>query len=312
MSDDVQKWCALGEQHLLQGKPEEALHWYRRAIDVDPENASAWCGRARSHYHLGHLDRADRAYGRALRLAKSQLKERPPTKRPRRWWVDESTRPYLLALKGRGECRYWLGEYGAAADAFERLLRLDPSDPLDVRYLFGEASFREGHIDAAIGAWQGMGDDPDALYNLGLGYFYRGEFTRSVHAFRRGIFENLFLVARLTQAEIFSDVPRYRGTHTKGLDCEHAAADYLQRCGDLWRGRPLLSRWLRAVYEHTMVQADIRQHIDQLRALVRSELAPGERAQLEGANTALRSDERLARTDAEIARELCERLFRVT
>ena len=159
--------------------------------------------------------------------------------------------------------------------------------------------------------WRQVGDDPDALYNLGLAYFFRGEFVRSVNAFRRAIFENLFLVARLTDAKIVSDVPRYAGTHYKGLDCEDAAGDYLDRCGDLWDGRPLLTRWLRGIYEHDTVQSDIQRHVVHLRTLMRGDLSPGDRARLEGENTALRSESRLTSTDRAIAQELCERMFRV-
>ncbi len=311
MSDDVQKWCDLGAQHLEQGEPEEALHWYERAIDADPSNADAWCGRAKSQYDMGRLERADKDYRHAMHLGRDHL-ELSEDKGPRRWWADPATRPYLNALRGRGLCRYWLGDWPGSIRYFQRLLQLAPADPLDARYMLGEAYLRDGDIDRAVRCWQEMGDDPDALFNLGLGYFYRGEFARSVHAFRRGIFENLFLVARLANTEIISNVPRTTGTHTKGLDCEGSAADYLDRCGDLWQGRPILSRWLRAIYEHPQVQEDIARHVEQLRALAREDLSLGERARLEGANTALRSEERLEQADASIAAALCERLFRVS
>jgi tetratricopeptide (TPR) repeat protein len=308
MADEIDRYCKLGAQHLERGEPEEALQWYDRALAVDPENPVAWCGRGKACYDLGRLERADRDFRRALRFARRLLEGRTS---PHRWWADASTRPYLRALHGRGLCRFWLAAYDDAARMFRRLLRLAPADPLDVRFLLGETYFRMGEVDRAIREWQQVGDDPDALYNLGLAYFYRGEFPRSVGAFRRAIFENLFLVARLTNSEILSDVPSYSGTHYKGLDSENAAVDYFDRCGDLWRGRPLLGRWLRAVYEHPVVQDDVKQHVQHLRVLVRSDLTPGERARLEGANTALRSELRLSATDRDVARELCERLFRV-
>jgi tetratricopeptide (TPR) repeat protein len=308
MSEDVNKYCRLGAEHLERGEPEEAIQWYERALAVDPDNADAWCGRGKACYDLGRLERADRDFRKALRCARQILKNRA---RPNRWWADEKTRPYLRALHGRGLCRFWLMAYDDAAKMFRQLLQLAPSDPLDVRFLLGETYFRMGEVDRAIREWQLVGDDPDALYNLGLAYFYRGEFMRSVGAFRRAIFENLFLVARITNSAIVSDVPSYSGTHYKGLDGEHAAVDYLERCGDLWRGRPLLVRWLRGIYEHDIVHKDVRRHVAHLRTLVRPDLGPGERARLEGENTALRSGGRLAETDREIATALCKRLFRI-
>ncbi len=307
MSDDVNKYCRLGAEHLERGEPEEALQWYERALAEDPENADAWSGRGKAYYDLGRLERADRDFRRALRFARSFLKGR---RRPTRWWTDESTRPYLRALHGRALCRFWLTAYTDAARLFRKLLRLAPTDPLDVRFLLGETYFRMGQVDHAVREWQLVGDDPDALYNLGLAYFYRGEFTRSVGAFRRAIFENLFLVARITNSAI-TDVPSYSGTHYKGLDSEHAAVDYLERCGDLWRGRPLLVRWLRSIYEHDTVRSDVRRHVQHLRTLIRPDVGPGERARLEGENTALRSEERLSRDNRAIAKYVCERLFRV-
>jgi tetratricopeptide (TPR) repeat protein len=309
MADDIVRFCELGNEHLERGEPEEALEWYDRALQVDPEHADAWCGRGKAYYDLGRLERADRAFRRGLGYARRAVDA--TAAKPPRWWSDERTRPYLKALHGRGLCRFWMAHYEEAARLFRKLLRLAPSDPLDVRFLLGETYFRMGELDRAVRSWQEVGDDPDALYNLGLAYFYRGEFVRSVNAFRRGIFENLFLVARLTNSEIFANVPTYAGTHYKGLDHEYAAFDYLDRCGDLWRGRPLLSRWLRGVYEHKVVREDVRRHLEHLRLLVADDLSPGDRARLEGENTALRSEARLARTDAQIAREISASLFAI-
>jgi len=308
MADDPKTLNALAQQFLDRGEPEEALQLFGRVLQAEPENVEAWCGSGHASYAMGRLERADRSFRRAARFARVRLEAHG---RRVRWWADEQTRPYLEALHGRGLCRFWMHRYEDAVRIFTKLLRLAPTDPFDVRFLLGEAYFRTGHLDRAIRAWQAVGDDPDALYNLGLGYFYRGEFTRSVNAFRRGIFENLFLVARLTDSDLFSDVPTYRGTHYKGLDHEDAAVDYLDRCGDLWRSRPLLRRWLRGIYEHDLVRSDVREHLEHLHTLTRSSLSPGDRAQVEGRNTALRDALRLERSDAEIAQQLCERMFRL-
>ena len=309
MSEEARKFCNLGAEHLERGEPEEALECYERAIRIDPEDPDAWCGRGKACYDLGRLERADRDFRRALRFAERQLGD---VKTARRWWHDATTRPYLRALHGRGLCRFWLGMYEDAARIFRKLLKLAPSDPLDVRFLVGETYFRMGEVDKAVRELQKVGDDPDALYNLGLAYFYRGEFTRSVNAFRRAIFENLYLVARLADSDPITDVPTYKGTHPKGLDSEEAAVDYMERCGDMWRGRPLLGRWLRAIYEHPTVRDELRQHVEQLRQMGGDALDPGIRARLEGQNTSLRSEARLAQSDRRIAAEIAARLFSVS
>ncbi len=309
MSDAARKYCELGAEHLDKGEPEEALQWYERAIEEDPENADAWCGRGKACYDLGRLERADRYFRHALKVAQKALPG--PARSRRRWWADQTTRPYLRALHGRGLCRFWLGVYDDAAKYFERLLKLAPADPLDVRFLVGETYFRMGEIERAVEELEHAGDDPDALYNLGLAHFYSGDFVKSVNAFRRGLFENSYMMRELVDLDSLPDVPTNRGVHPKGLDSEDAAFDYLERCGDLWRGRPLLQRWLRAIYEHSIVQDDLRRHRAHLKALGASDIAAGERARLEGENTTLRSETRLGLSDRRIAQEIVARIFAV-
>jgi tetratricopeptide (TPR) repeat protein len=320
MESEAQRFCDLGREFLDRGEPEEALRCYERAIDVDPDNADAWCGRGKATYDMGRLERADRDFRRALRLAKRSLDSKPS----RRWWSDPSTRPYLRALHGHGLCRFWLGAYEDAARVFRRLLRLAPTDPLDVRFLVGETYLRMGRIERAIRELERAEDDTDALYNLGLARFYQGDFPGSVNAFRRAFFANLHLPDHLTETPApreereddegeapasRADVPSDSGTSPKGLDSEDAAHDYVDRCGDLWFGRPVVQRWLREARDHPLVRADVDLHLEQVKALSESTLSPGDRARLEGSNTALRSPERVASTDRQVATDALAKIF---
>jgi tetratricopeptide (TPR) repeat protein len=309
MSEEARKYLELGENSLNRNEPEEALHWYERAIQEDPENPDAWCGRGKACYDLGRLERADRYFKRAISMASRRL---PRTEGPRRWWADTSTRPYLRALHGRGLCRFWLGVYDDAAKLFEKLLKLAPTDPLDVRFLVGETYFRMGDLDRAIVELRKVGEDPDALYNLGLAHLYKGDFVASVDAFRRGFFENLFLAARVADVEEPKEVPRNAGAHPKGLDCEESALDYFDRCGDLWRGRPLLQKFVRGIWEHPIVRDDVSKHIEHVTTLGRSGLPAGEQARIEGQNAFLRSEQRLAATDKQVAEEVVAVVFKVS
>ncbi|MFV1957828.1 MAG: tetratricopeptide repeat protein [Planctomycetota bacterium] len=307
MSEDSRKFCDLGEAHLKRDEPEEALQWYERAVQEDPENPEAWSGRGRACYHLGQLERADRCFRRALRFSEPGIREH----RPRRgWWNDERGRTYLRLVHWRALCRFWMGLYEEAARLFRRILKLAPSDPLEVRFLLGETYFRMGDLDRAVEEFERAGDDPDAVYNLGLCWFYQGDFVRSVNAFRRGIFENVYLACRLADLDPPPEVPMCRATHPKELDHEDAAVEYTDRCGDLWLGRPLLQRWIRAIYLHPHVQEDLSRHLAQVRTLATMGLGPGEAAQLEGANAALRNPMRLAQNDPDGATDVMRRVFR--
>lgn len=353
MESDARRLCDLGKEFLERGEPEEALRCYERAIDADPHDSEAWCGRGKAAYDLGRLDRADRDFRRALRLAKHDLEAEDERRAgaggrgrtaARRWWADPRTRPYLRALHGHGLCRFWLGSYEDAARIFRRLLRLAPTDPLDVGFLVGETYLRMGRIERAVRELSRLDDDPDALYNLGLARFYAGDFAGSVGAFRRGIFANLYLPDLLTEqpareeeADGREDArpgverdaaggrtgegapgaegdgapehPTDAGASTKGLDGKDAARDYVDRCGDLWFGRPVLQRWLEGVRRHPLVEADLVRHREQVAALGNRGLSAGERARLEGENTSLRSAERLSASDRAVAADVLAKVF---
>jgi hypothetical protein len=327
----------MGREFLDRGEPEEALRCYERAIDVDPENPDAWCGRGKAAYDLGRLERADRDFRRALRFAQREMGPPPKGRARRRWWYDHATRPYLRALHGHGLCRFWLGAYEDAARVFRKLLKLAPTDPLDVRFLVGETYLRMGKIERAIRELERIEDDPDALYNLGLAKFYARDFAGSVNAFRRAFFANLHLPPLLCERPPRSEEevgasegpiegPRSRrgarddaddatldaglhgeeaptdpGAHPKGLDSEAAAHDYMDRCGDFWVGRPLLQAWLDGIRRAAPVIEDIRKHLKQVVGLQARKMSHGERARLEGENAVLRGPGRLAGSDREIA-----------
>ena len=308
MSEESRRFYELGEEHLRREEPEEALQWYERAIKEDPRSSVAWSGRGKACYHLGYLEKADKCFKRAQRYLEPELHDRP---RRRGWWSDETSRSFLRLLHWRGLCRFWMGLYEDAARLFQRILKLAPSDPLEVRFLLGETYFRMGELEMAIDEFETAGDDPDAFFNLGLAFFFQSEFARSVNAFRRGIFENVHLAAHLADLEPPADVPSYRGTHPKELDGLEAAAEYTDRCGDLWLGRTLLRSWLRGIYEHPLVQADLKRHIEQVAELATKPWTAGEIAQREGANAALRSPQRLAQTDALVAADVMKQVFRL-
>lgn len=43
---DPKSWTAivmLGQLTFYEGRPEEARQWYRKALDVEPQNAGIWC-----------------------------------------------------------------------------------------------------------------------------------------------------------------------------------------------------------------------------------------------------------------------------
>jgi hypothetical protein len=179
-----------------------------------------------------------------------------------------------------------------------------------------------GRIERAVRELARVEDDPDALYNLGLAQLYAGDFASSVNAFRRAFFANLYFPALVCEKPQDDSLPKSdddgdesrehptdAGTHPKGLDSEGAARDYVDRCGDLWFGRPVIQRFLEAVRRHPLVEADVARHLAHLKVLQDETLSAGDRARTEGENTTLRSADRLAATDRKIAADVLAQVF---
>jgi cytochrome c-type biogenesis protein CcmH/NrfG len=51
-----------------QGKPEEAIEHWRRALRIDPGNVRTWCLLADHLVRLGRTEKAVNAYRRALQI----------------------------------------------------------------------------------------------------------------------------------------------------------------------------------------------------------------------------------------------------
>lgn len=54
------------------------------------------------------------------------------------WWYSPGTRPFMRAIHCLGDTHLQLGEQDIARDCFDRLLKLQPSDPQGVRFLLEE------------------------------------------------------------------------------------------------------------------------------------------------------------------------------
>ena len=130
----------------------------------------------------------------------------------------------------------------------------------------------------------------------GSTWFYKGEFARSVGAFRRGLFENLHLAARLADLEPPPVLPSYRGTHPQGA---RRRGRRLRVHGPLRRPLDGAARCCATGCAASWITRSSGTTCGATSSsCARSsapDLAAGEAARLEGANAALRNPERLAR-----------------
>jgi len=70
-TDDARTWYRLGNQHEDQGRDEEALACFERAVAADPGHAKSWNNLGAACQRLGRIGRAEEAYRTALRAVPS-------------------------------------------------------------------------------------------------------------------------------------------------------------------------------------------------------------------------------------------------
>ncbi|MBP1648968.1 MAG: protein kinase [Bacteroidetes bacterium] len=88
------------------GHLEEALIWYDKALEVDPENADAWINKGACQHKLGRLEDSVRSFSRALAVDKHNA----------------------AASRNLGSSLFALGRLEDALDAFKKGASLEPSN----------------------------------------------------------------------------------------------------------------------------------------------------------------------------------------
>lgn len=138
-----------GDVCLDDGRPEEAVVWYRKAAAVAPDDVTSWFNLAVAARDVARLAEAARGFIRAARLDSSLKRAR------------FETAMTLAALDRHGEAMIWLGA----------LLEED-GDNADVRVAFGNAAKSVGDSAKAEELYrQAIAIRPDlavAWFNLGV------------------------------------------------------------------------------------------------------------------------------------------------
>ena len=58
----------LGVAYGVQGDHVEAVKYFRRAVDIKPEDADAWSNLGKATYYLGNIEEANQYFERARRI----------------------------------------------------------------------------------------------------------------------------------------------------------------------------------------------------------------------------------------------------
>src|SRR5690606_24351167 len=102
--EEAEKLKALGNEKLSSGKTEEAIEFYNRAIELNPNNAVYYANRAAAWTRLGK-------HQEAIRDCQKSINTDPK---------------YAKAYSRLGLSLFNLGKYKEAIEAYSACLKLEP------------------------------------------------------------------------------------------------------------------------------------------------------------------------------------------
>jgi len=160
-------YSALGELFLETGREEDAEDAYLNALEINSQDVQAMQGLAVAYEYQERFEEAEKLLDQAIVL------------QPGNWRSIDSLGAFLFAG----------GRYREAAVAFKQVVLLDPFNWQGHGNL-GSALLMAGEFEAAAVALQRSLDiQPDRYYysNLGIIYYYLGQFDKSVEIHRQAI-----------------------------------------------------------------------------------------------------------------------------
>src|SRR5207253_6030080 len=157
----------------------EAIGFYERAVQLDPNFAVAWARLSRAQAFL-YKDGVDTTPPTRRDAAKSALENAQR--------LEPNSPETLLAL---GYYQYWvLGDYGLAKTTFKELSKLLPGNS-EIPAALGHVTQRAGHVDESIAYFeQGLALDPrnmDLLVGAAASYAMLRQFPVAIKLYDRAL-----------------------------------------------------------------------------------------------------------------------------
>ena len=164
----AERFYSQGLGYLSRDDCTNALPYFRKAVEADPNYAEAW---AQNGYCSGVLGRHDEA----LKASKQALKLKP-----------ESAEAYINIGSAYG----FLGQFKEAADAYKQATRIDPNNP-DTFYSLGVTYGKLGRTEDEVLAYKraiNMRPDHAGAYDkLAQGYVKLGRLPEAIEAFKQRV-----------------------------------------------------------------------------------------------------------------------------
>lgn len=161
----------LGDQYLMQRKPDLAFRQYIEALNLNPNQES----QERLHYKMGRLFLEKGM----IEDAKTEFQE-----------ILKNNANNALALEGMGRAFFMGRDYSAAKNHLGQALKLN-SKLWEAHNLFGIILDKDGKYDEAlkhfIAAINIKPDSSDLYNNLGICLHLKGDYEKAVYAFDEGL-----------------------------------------------------------------------------------------------------------------------------
>jgi tetratricopeptide (TPR) repeat protein/TolB-like protein/DNA-binding winged helix-turn-helix (wHTH) protein len=160
-------YSALGDLYRRTARTATAESAYRKALEINPKDTQAMSGLANVYQREQRYDEADRLFREAIEI------------QPGSWRALESYGTFLFAT----------GRYEDAAVAYRQGLQLDP-DNWEAWTNLGSALTMAGDIESGRLAYEEsleIEKSETAHSNLGVIYYYLGEFEKSVAEHRAAV-----------------------------------------------------------------------------------------------------------------------------
>ncbi len=123
-------WQKKGNLLFFQGKYNEAIDEYNKALEINPNDSHTWLYNGRALDNLGRYDEALAAYNKALEINPN----------------------FLLAWTNKGNVLLSLGRYEDAITAYNKALDIDPNDAVNWNEKGVSLSYL-GRYDEALAAY---------------------------------------------------------------------------------------------------------------------------------------------------------------
>ncbi len=118
-----------GDSFMREGKYEDAVVMYGRAIEVDNHNSSAWFAKARALYKLKKFDEAFETMEKELAIQRDFFKSSDAARNNKPYPGLYEIRCEAYILNGKGLQLDDQKKYKESEDYFKRALELRPQDP---------------------------------------------------------------------------------------------------------------------------------------------------------------------------------------